>query len=324
MYWEKRCSVLFVSVMAGLVFSQVTAIAQLDEAERLIYLAKAIKRIAVKQINKGDQGDQKSFEVKAYDKDGKEVNVSSEQANKLFNWLTKDSSGASVDQKGVIESVTDKTGKAKNVLKLVTNSTQKAAKLEVRLANQFSAYSSAVGKSSIAMGKGGFGVFKSIGSWIGNHPYITAAGGAVAVGGTLVVANNHGDGSSGGGGGSTETAATETVSATTSGSSSGGSSKSDSSKSDWEGLWYVQKYYDYPGSGSYYDGLLFTMTLVQNGSQLTGTTSEGDTVQGMVDGNTFWLCIDGDWYHGTRSGTSMTGTKDQPMYVLRIYAYRPF
>jgi hypothetical protein len=290
---------LFVGLLAGLFVFQIVASAQLEEAERLIYLAKAIKRIVVKQIDKGQEGAEKSFEVKAYDKDGKEVNVSSDQANKLYKWVTKNSSGTPVDQKGSIESITDRARKVKNVLKLITDNAQKAAKLEVRLADQFSTYSSAIGKSSIAMGgKGGIGVFKSIGEWIGSHPYVAAAGGATVAGGTLVVANNHGGND--GGGGSTTTTTTTT---TTGGSSGGGTSTSGSG--DVSGTWHIAMY-EY-GSAPYNS---FSMTIIQNGSQITGTTSDGQTISGSISGNSisFVWGDTGYGFNGTVSGGSMSGS----------------
>jgi hypothetical protein len=298
------CRILVAAVLSMFVF-QITAIAQLDEAERLIYLAKAIKRIVVKQIDKAQPEDdnkaevQKSFEVKAYDKDGKEVNVSSDQANKLYKWNAKNSSGTSVDQKGVIEqveSVNDKTGKAKNVLKIAMDKGQKAAKLEVRLADQFSTYSSAVGKSSIAMGKGGAGVFKSIGQWIGKHPYWTTAGGVAVVGGGVAIASSGGggDGGSGSSGGTVATTGDLLV---------------PSGTVDVTGTWHGSS------TSGENPGQPVTLNLSQSGTSVSGTlqiSSDVASLSGSVNGNSFsfsWVNIDGvgESDTATVNGNTMTG-----------------
>ncbi len=312
----RGCRMLVAAVLSMFVF-QMTVVAQLDEAERLIYLAKAIKRIVVKQIDKAQPEDaskaevQKSFEVKAYDKDGKEVNVSSDQANKLYKWTAKSSSGTSVGQKGAIEqieSTSDRTRKAKNVLKLAMDKGQKAAKLEVRLADQFSAYSSAVGKSSIAMGKGGAGIFKSIGQWIGKHPYWSAGGAAVAVGGGVAMVSNSGGGSGGGSGGESggESDSSCTTCTTTE------TTLVPSGTVDVSGTW----------NGTSTDGDSLTLTLSQSGTSVSGTIRIVDAqtpligvspLSGSVNGNVFTFSFtdadgNGDSTSATVNGDTMSGS----------------
>ncbi|MDD4872534.1 MAG: hypothetical protein PHR77_18445 [Kiritimatiellae bacterium] len=305
----RGCRMLVTAVLSMFVF-QMTATAQLDEAERLIYLAKAIKRIVVKQIDKAQPEDaskaevQKSFAVTAYDKDGKVVNVSSDQANKLYKWTVKSSSGTSAGQKGVIEqieSANDKTGKARNVLKLAMDKGQKAAKLEVRLADQFSTYSSAVGKSSIAMGKGGAGMFKSIGQWIGKHPYWSTAGGVVAVGGGVAIASN-----SGGGGGSSSHSGTGVTT---------GTQLVPSGTVDVSGTWHgVSTSGENPGQS-------VTLNLSQSGTSVSGTIriSGPDLttvypLSGSVNGNVFTFSFtdidgNGESTSATVNGNTMAGSQ---------------
>jgi hypothetical protein len=269
--------------------------AQLDEAERLIYVAKSITKIIVKQIDKARVGDdskpevQTSFEINSYDKDGNEVNVSSEQAKKLYKWIVRDSSDTSVNQKGIIEqieSAKDKTRKVKNVLKLITDKGQKAAKIEVRLADEFSTYSSAVGKSSIAIGKGGAGFFKSIGRWIVRHPYWSAGGAAVVVGGGVALGVSGGNSDNGSG----------------TGTASGGI--------DISGTWYGVS------TGGENPGQSVVLNLIQSGTSVSGTLqieSNIAALSGSVSGCSFsfsWTNIDGvrESDTATVTGNTMTGS----------------
>jgi len=298
------CRALVTTILSVAVF-QTSAMAQLDEAERLIYVAKSIKKIIVRQIDKSQTEDdnktetQKSFQIKSYDKDGKEINVSSDQANKLYKWTAKNSSGTSVDQKGVIEqmeSAKDKSRKVQNVLKLVLDKGQKASNLEVRLADQFNTYSSAVGKSSIAMGKSGAGIFKSIGQWIVKHPYWSTAGAVVAVGGGIALAADGGSSSSSGGGsGSTATTGDLLVPAGT---------------VDVTGTWTgVSTSGENPGQS-------VTLNLSQSGTSVSGTLQIESTVaslSGSVSGSSFsfsWTNLDGIRESDTATvvGNTMTGS----------------
>jgi hypothetical protein len=291
----------WVAGVLSIVVCQMTAVAQVDEVERLIYVAKSIKELVVEQFDMGGAGKsskEKSFEVTAYDKDGKEVKVSAEQAKKLYKWTAKDSTGADVGKKGLIEqveSVNNKTRKVRNVLKMSMDKGKSAVEMEVRLADKFSTYSSAVGKSSVATSKSGAGLLKSSGKWIAKHPYVSTAGAIVVVGGG-VAASGGGSSSSDGGsindsndsvGGATATAADDTVTGVS-------------------GTWH----------GS--DGDPFTMTLSQNGTSISGSSSTPDgpgAISGSVTGNSITLHVDyttcpgvSDVWTGTVNGNYMSGS----------------
>jgi hypothetical protein len=206
----------------------------------------------------------------------------------------------SVDQKGVIgqiESSNEKTGKVRNVLKLAMDKGQKAAKLEVRLADQFSTYSSAVGKSSIAMGKGGVGVFKSIGQWIGKHPYWSTAGAVAVAGGAAVVASDSSDGDDN----------SSCSSCSTTGTTIGGQSVP-AGTVDVTGTWH----------GSVDHGTSITLSLSQSGTTVSGSFQESGSdyfnsgsISGSINGNTFNFTATGSTDSSsetaTVNGNTMTG-----------------
>ena len=303
--FNRRAKVFgWVAGVLSVVVCQMTAVAQVDEVERLIYVAKSIKELVVEQFDMGGAGksaQEKSFEVTAYDKDGKEVKVSAEQAKKLYKWTAKDAAGADVGKKGLIEqveSVNNKTRKVRNVLKLSMDKGKSAVEMEVRLADKFSTYSSAVGKSSVATGKSGAGLLKSSGKWIAKHPYVSTAGAVVVVGGGVAAS---GGGSSGSDGGSTATGVDSTA--------GGGSAAATDGATDVTGIWH----------GSVTDGGQITLTLAQSGTSVSGTITIVDAVDssvspltGSVNGNIFSLSftdLDGFFNTGTAtvSGDTMSG-----------------
>ncbi len=285
---------------------QTTAFAQVDEVARLIHVAKSIKELVVKQCDSVDaskSGTQQGFEVTAYDKDGKVINVSPEQANKLYKWSAKNSSGAEVGQKGLIErveSVNSKARKARNVLKMTLDKGQKAAELEVRLADKFSTYSSAVGKSPIAVGKSGTGLLKSSGKLIAKHPYISTAGAVVAVGGVAAA----------GGGGSSSSSATGDGGGT---SSTGDAATGASGAIDVTGSWSGT------ASGGEAGTDPISMNLVQSGSSISGSQNGGG-LTGTINGSSVSFRFTfSDGYDavlsGTVSGNAMSGTWYDDQYT---------
>ena len=168
-------------MLASSAFAQLEAVDKIaDGASRLIYLAKTIKELIIEPVDQTD-----SYEIVARDADGKVVDVAVDDARKLYKWTAKDSSGKIVSQKGTIERLkdtNDKLRKTRNILKLAKETGSKAVKLEMQLADKYTAYSAASGTATIAKpvaaAKTG-----GIGEFITSHPYWSAAGGVVVVGG---------------------------------------------------------------------------------------------------------------------------------------------
>ncbi|MDD5521451.1 MAG: hypothetical protein PHI84_11585 [Kiritimatiellae bacterium] len=199
---------------------ETTALAQIEEAQRIIYLAKAIKRIAIKQLNFPDPTGFKqpntsiAFEVTAYDDKGEPVNLSKKNADELLKVKVKNPLGSRVINKDKVDFSTNElpgnNNKFQQIVKILTDKGEGAAKLEVRIADKYSKYSKAVGRQLISTGGNAVKqsaikvLAKNTKNWIVKHPYISTGAGVVAVGGVAAAAGGGG----GGGGGSSTTSTT--------------------------------------------------------------------------------------------------------------------
>lgn len=195
-----------------------TSFAQIADIEKYIYLAKAIKRIAVKQLNFPDPAGFKTpntelnFEVTAYDDKDQPVNLTPEQAKELLNVKAKNPLMKSVVDKKTVQLNSSKmpnTDRFQHIVKLFTDKGEGAARLEVRIADNYSKYSKAVGRQLISTGgtPGKESLIKTVSrntkNWVVKHPYWTAGAGVVAVGATAAAAGGGGGGSNDGGGSGT-------------------------------------------------------------------------------------------------------------------------
>lgn len=211
----------FILLIAGF---EITALAQIEEAQRIIYLAKAIKRIAIKQLNFPDPTGFKqpntsiAFEVTAYDDKGESVNLSKKDADELLKVKVKNPLGSRVINKDKVDFSTKElpgnNNKFQQIVKILTDKGEGAAKLEVRIADKYSKYSKAVGRQLISTGGNAVKqsaikvLAKNTKNWIVKHPYISIGAGVVAVGGVAAAA---GGGGGGGGSGGSSTATTDGV-----------------------------------------------------------------------------------------------------------------
>ena len=194
-----------------------TSLAQIADVQKYIYLAKAIKRIAVKQLNFPDPAGfraphtELNFEVTAYDDKDQPVNMTPEQAKELLNVKAKNPLFKSVVDEKTLQLNSNQmpnTDKFQHVVKLLTDKGDGAARLEVRIADNYSKYSKAIGRQLISSGStpGKESLIKTAAkntkNWVVKHPYWAAGAGVVAVGGTAAVAGGGGGGGSSGGGSS--------------------------------------------------------------------------------------------------------------------------
>jgi hypothetical protein len=231
----------------------VTSLAQIDEVQRLIYIAKAIKRISVKQLNFPDPtgfkqpNTQISFEVTAYDDKGEAVNLSKKDANELLKVNVKNPLGSRVINKDSINFETNElpgtNNKYQQVVKIFTDKGEGAARLEVRIADKYSKYSKAIARQLISTGgtpvkESAIKVLaKNTKNWVVKHPYISTGAGVVAAGGIAAAAAG---GGGGGGGGSSTTSTTTGVVPT------GTAAYQGSLSGSWSGTVYGE-----PASGSF-------------------------------------------------------------------------
>jgi hypothetical protein len=301
-------SLLILAIPASAQLDAVDKIA--DGASRLIYLAKSIKELIVEPVEQTEPGNKAtadSFEIVARDADGKVIDISGDEARKLYKWTAKDSSGKIVSRKGTIErlkAADDKLSRARNILKLVKEGGSKAVKLEMRLADQYSAYSAASGTAAIAKPVAVATKAGGMGKFITSHPYWSAAGGVAVAGGAAAAAG-------GGGGGSSDTSSTTSAGGDSSAASTDGDSSSAST--DVTGVWS-----GHAGSDS------ITFNLVQSGNSISGTHTtvpesgngpiNAGSLSGTINGNSISLTVvfsDGSpsaALNGTVSGNTMSGS----------------
>jgi hypothetical protein len=310
-------SLLILAIPASAQLDAVDKIA--DGASRLIYLAKSIKELIVEPVEQTEPGNKAtadSFEIVARDADGKVIDISGDEARKLYKWTAKDSSGKIVSRKGTIErlkAADDKLSRARNILKLVKEGGSKAVKLEMRLADQYTTYSAASGTAAIAKPVAVATKAGGMGKFITSHPYWSAAGGVAVAGGAAAAAG-------GGGGGSSDTSSTTSTGADSSATGTGGDSSaastdggSSSASTDVTGVWS-----GHAGSDS------ITFNLVQSGNSISGThttvpepgngPTNAGSLSGTINGNSISLTVvfsDGSpsaALNGTVSGNTMSGS----------------
>ena len=266
---------LLISTVVIFVFC-LSSFAQIADIEKYIYLAKAIKRIAVKQLNFPDSAGFKAphtemnFEITAFDDKDQPVNLTPEQAKEILNVKVKNPVMKSVVDKKTLQLNSSKmpnTDRFQHVVKLLTDKGEGAARLEVRIADNYSKYSKAVGRQLISTGgtPGKESVIKTAArntkNWVVKHPYWAAGVGVVAVGGVAAAAGGGGDG---GGGGATSDGSGEDTSAYAGGFSGG-----------WSG-----SIEGFPVSGS------FSITIGSDGT-VSGSYSgsESGSISGSISGD---------------------------------------
>ncbi len=302
-------SLLILAIPASAQLDAVDKIA--DGASRLIYLAKSIKELIVEPVEQtgpDNKATADSFEIVARDADGKVMDISVDEARKLYKWTAKDSSGKIVSQKGTIErlkAADDKLSRARNILKLVKEGGSKAVKLEMRLADQYTTYSAASGTAAIAKPVAVATKAGGMGNFITSHPYWSAAGGVAVAGGAAAAGG-------GGGGGSSDTSSTTSTGGDS--SATGVDSGSSTASTDVTGRW----------SGHAGESDSITLDLVQSGNSISGTHTtvpapgngpvNSGPLSGTINGNSINLSVvftDGSptaITTGTVSGNTMSGS----------------
>jgi len=188
-----------------------TTTAQIEEAQRIIYVVKSIKRIAVKHLNFPDASGFKGpntelkFEITAFDEHDQIVNLSPEQAKDILDVRVKNPLVSSVVDKKTVRFDSDRipnTDKYQHVVKMMTGKDDGSARLEIRIAEKYSKYSKAIGRQLVSTGgtPGKESMLKTAAkntkNWVVKHPYIATGAGVVVIAGAAAA------GGSGGGGGS--------------------------------------------------------------------------------------------------------------------------